>query len=275
MECEAPRLRGFFFILIKMNCSVICTLKRLACNGSLALLVLAGAAAESAETTGSAITPFSAGSSGSAFPTPWRSVTLPKAKRPTQYTLVADEATVVLRAQANASMATLVHPLKVDPNHLSFISWRWKISNLLSKADINTKSGDDFPARVYVLFDYDIGKLSLSQRIKIFLARKLYAMEVPGAALCYVWDGKAPVGTSAWSPYTDRVRVIVVESGAANVGRWREAERDLVADFRAAFGEEPPPISGVAVASDTDNTGESVTAMFGDIRLSARRREGR
>jgi hypothetical protein len=62
--------------------------------------------------------------------------------------------------------------------------------------------------------------------------------------------------------------VIVVESGAANVNRWREAERDLVADFRAAFGEEPPPISGVAVASDTDNTGESVTALYGDIRLS-------
>ena len=253
-----------------MNYPVVCTLRRLVCNGSLALLVLTGGAAESADSVASAVTPFSAGSPGSAFPSPWRSVTLPKAKRPTQYTLVADEGRVVLRAEANASMSSLVHPLKVDSKNFPFINWRWKISNLLSKAEISTKAGDDFPARVYVLFDYDVSKLSLPQRIKIFLARKFYGTEVPAAALCYVWDGKALLGTSAWSPYTDRVRVIVVESGAANVGRWREVERDLVADFRDAFGEEPPAISGVAVASDTDNTGESVTAMFGDVRLSAR-----
>ena len=268
-------MRGFFFIPIQMNCSVGCTLRHLVCHGSLALLVLTGGSAESADSAASAITPFSAGSPGSAFPTPWRSITLPKAKRPTQYTLVADDGTVVLRAEANASMASLVHPLKVDPKNSPFITWRWKISNLLSEADISTKAGDDFPARVYVLFDYDPGKLSWPQRIKIFLARKLYGTDVPAAALCYVWDGKAPAGTSAWSPYTDRVRVTVVESGAANVGRWREVERDLVADFREAFGEDPPGISGVAVASDTDNTGESVTAWFGDFRLSAQSQKAR
>ena len=241
-------------------------LRRLACGSSLALLALASGEAQSADSN---IAPFSAGSPGSTLPAPWRRVTLPGGKSPTQYTLVSDEGAVVLRAQADASMASLVHPLKVDPKKLPFISWRWRISNLLNKADIGTKAGDDFPARVYVLFDYDIGKLSLPQRLKIFLARKLYGIEVPAAALCYVWDGKAPVGTSVWSPYTDRVRVLVVESGSANVGRWRGAQRDLVADFRAAFGEDPPVISGVAVASDTDNTGESVTAMFGDVKFSA------
>jgi len=257
-----------------MNRYVICALKRLACNGALILLALAGGAAQSAEPADAAISPFSAGSPGSALPTPWRLVTLPKPKQATQYTLVSDEGIIVLRAEAKASMASLVHPLKLDPKNHPFLSWHWKISNLLNKADISTKAGDDFPARVYVLFDYDTAKLSLLQRIKIFLARKLYGREVPAAALCYVWDSKAPVGTSVWSPFTDRVRVIVVESGAANVGRWREAERDVVADFRAAFGEEPPAISGVAVASDTDNTGESVTAFFGDLRLAARRRAG-
>ena len=98
---------------------------------------------------------------------------------------------------------------------------------------------------------------------------------MPAAALCYVWDGKAAIGTSAWSPYSDRVRVIVVESGTANVNRWQEAERDVVADFRTAFGEDPPPISGVAVDSDTDNTGESVVTLYGDIRLSPHRRNAK
>jgi hypothetical protein len=256
-------MRGFFFM---RRCVIHAA--RMLCNGGLILLALSAGAAHCAD---SAITPFSVGSPGS-FPPPWHIVTLAKPKRPTQYALVADEGTIVLRAEAKASMASLVHPLRLDPNHLPFISWRWRISNTLDKADLRTKAGDDFPARVYVLFDYDVGKLSLLQRIRIFLARKLYGREVPAAALCYVWDGKAPVGTSAWSPYTDRVRVIVVESGSMNINRWREAERDLVADFRAAFGEAPPAISGVAVASDTDNTGESVTAWFGDIRLFSRER---
>ena len=268
-------MRGFFFMLSRMNRSVFCALRQFACNVSFILLALAGGSAESAEHADSAIAPFSAGSAGVALPPPWRIATLPKPKRPTQYTLVADEGNIVLRAEANASMASVMHPLNLDPKNLPFISWRWKISNILNKADISTKAGDDFPARVYVLFDYDVGKLSLLQRVKIFLARKIYGREVPAAALCYVWDGKAAVGTSVWSPYTDRVRVIVVESGSANVNRWREAERDLVADFRAAFGEDPPAISGVAVASDTDNTGESVTTLYGDIRLGARRREDR
>jgi hypothetical protein len=261
-------MRGFFFTCWRMRRCMLCA-ARIAC--SLIVLALSTGAGHCAD---SAITPFSAGSPG-AFPPPWRIVMLPKPKRPTQYALVADEGTIVLRAEARASMASLVHPLRLDPIPLPFISWRWKISNTLDKADLKTKSGDDFPARVYVLFDYDVGKLPLLQRIKIFLARKLYGREVPAAALCYVWDGKAAVDTSAWSPYTDRVRVIVVESGAANIKRWREERRDLVADFRAAFGEEPPAVTGVAVASDTDNTGESVTAWFGDIKLLSREQGAR
>jgi hypothetical protein len=241
----------------------------------LILLALAGNQATAADTADSTIAPFSTASPGAELPAPWRISTLPNVKRATHYALVADGGTVVLRAQANASMASVTHALKLDPNVLPVIAWRWKISNILKKSDIHTKAGDDFPARVYVLFDYDIRKLSILQRAKMYLARSRFGKDVPAAALCYVWDGKAPVGTSVWSPYTDRVRVIVVESGSANLNRWREVQRDIVADFRAAFGEDPPAISGVAVASDTDNTGESVTALFGDIRLTAPQRNDR
>ena len=66
-----------------------------------------------------------------------------------------DGESVVLRADAAASMATLVHPLRLDAKQFPIVSWRWKISNVLRKSDIATKAGDDFPARVYVLFDYD------------------------------------------------------------------------------------------------------------------------
>ena len=236
-----------------------------AMRSALLMLALAGSALCAA--ADGAVTPFSSGAPGAALPAPWRISLLPNVKRATRYELVDDGGTVVLRAQADASMATVVHPLHVDAKSFPFIAWRWKVGNLLRKSDINTKSGDDFPARVYVLFDYDVSRLSPFERTKIYLARRRYGPDVPAAALCYVWDGKAPAGKSVWSAYTDRVRVIVVESGSGNLNQWRQEQRNLVADFRAAFGEDPPAISGVAVASDTDNTGESATALFGDIRL--------
>jgi hypothetical protein len=59
--------------------------------------------------------------------------------------------------------------------------------------------------------------------------------------------------------------MIIVESGAADLNRWVTEERNVYEDYKAAFGEEPPSISGVAIMTDTDNTGESATAFYGDI----------
>ncbi len=71
------------------------------------------------------------------------------------------------------------------------------------------------------------------------------------------------------NPYTDRVQMIVVESGEAKVGQWVTESRNLYEDYQKAFGDDPPMISGVAVMTDTDNTGESAVAYFGDITFNA------
>jgi hypothetical protein len=234
------------------------------------LLVIAGSlsfAAVAAEAP--FVAPFSAATPGESLPTPWKLTTLPGSGRHTRYTLVRDGDTVVLRGDAEASMAGVAHPLSLDAIAHPVIEWRWKVLNLLTKSDIAKKQSDDYPARVYVLFDYDIRKLSFSVRAKIRLTR-LYGADVPLAALCYVWDGKTPTGTSVWSAYTDRVRMIVAESGSANLGKWVTTRRNVAVDFREAFGEEPPAISGVVLATDTDNTGESATAFYGDIQFIQR-----
>jgi hypothetical protein len=69
------------------------------------------------------------------------------------------------------------------------------------------------------------------------------------------------------SAYTDRVRMIVVRSGAAELGRWVSESRNVLDDYRVAFHEKPPPIVGVAIMTGTDKTGEKATACCGDIRL--------
>jgi hypothetical protein len=72
------------------------------------------------------------------------------------------------------------------------------------------------------------------------------------------------------NPYSVRAHMIVVESGAERVGEWQVERRNLLADYEKAFGEAPPRISGVAIMTDTDDTGESATAWFGDISFHAR-----
>lgn len=213
------------------------------------------------------IAAFSSGTPGTVPAPPWRATKLPKVHRDTQYLLVEDGGTTALRAEAQSSMSGLSHALHVDPKATPMLDWRWKVSGVPAKGEIGTRDGDDYAARLYVLFDFDLAKLPFATRLKIRLARTLYGEAVPAAGLCYVWDARAPVGTTTWSAYTDRLRMIVVESGPAKAGQWISFRRDVVADYRAAFGEEPPAISGIAIATDTDNTGAAVTAWYGDIRL--------
>lgn len=230
------------------------------------LLTVAGGLSSGTAAETPLLTPFSSAAPGAALPAPWKLTTLPGTTHHTKYALVRDGNAVVLRAEAHASISGVAHPLKLDIRTHPLLEWRWKVVNLLKKSDMAAKAGDDYPARVYVLFDYDIRKLPLSVRARIRMAR-LMGADVPLAALCYVWDGKAAAGTSLWSAYTDRVRMIVAESGDANLGKWVTVRRDVGADFREAFREEPPAVSGVVLATDTDNTGESATAYYGDIRF--------
>ena len=216
---------------------------------------------------------FSALKAGGALPEdlqPWAFQDQP---RHTRYTLVEDAGVVVLRAQADASTSGLVRQIRVDSEAYPILAWRWKPLNLVSKSNLARKEGDDFALRVYVTFDVDLDTLSVGERIGLSLARLIYGDRVPLAALCYVWDARAPRGTFAHNPYTDRVRMIVAESGVERIGRWVSVERNIREDYRRAFGQEGrnagpvPAVSGVIVSTDTDNTGESVEALYGDIEF--------
>ena len=222
-----------------------------------------------AQGTAAKIARFSSMATGSDL-TPWREMGLRKLPR-TQFSLVTDErGIVVVRADSSAAVAALIHDVQADPAEYGVISWRWKIARLIQAADISRKKGDDYPARVYVTFDYDLKKLGFFTRIKMRMARVFYGDAVPTAALCYVWDGKSPVNTIVPNAYSDRTRMIVVRSGAEELNQWVSESRNLYEDFRTAFGEEPPEITGIAIATDTDDTGESATAWYGDIRLEQR-----
>lgn len=210
---------------------------------------------------------FSAEPEGEALPAGWKPLTFRSIERLTRYSLVRDGAVTVLRADADASASGLVREQTIDLKTYPIIEWRWRVANVLSRADVKTRAGDDYPARLYITFAHDAGSISLADRA----ARAVYGQLPPRAAINYIWDTRSPVGTVVPNAYTDRVRMIVVESGSARTGEWITYRRNLADDFRKAFGYEPPPVSGIAVMTDTDNTGEKATAWFGDIRFVADR----
>ena len=234
-------------------------------------MALLAAATLAAALDSARIAPFSTATAGATLPAGWRALSVAHRKAP-EFSLVPDHGTTVVRIYADAAVGSAAHLLVADPE--SILTWRWKIDHVLEKANLGTREGDDFAARVYVSFDVPLQELALGTRLKLQLARLIYGADLPAAAICYVWDNRHPVGTSVWNPYSETLRMVVLESGDARAGEWVSERRDLDADFRAAFGAvlkgPTPRISGVAVSSDTDQTGETVTAWFSDLRLEAR-----
>lgn len=212
----------------------------------------------------------SALTAGQALPKEFRIVTLPKVAK-NSFTLVADEGKTVLRVDSDNSAGSLYIPLTAPAadaagvGSKAVLQWRWKVNRLLDKADMEDKLEDDHSARVYVFFDVPLASLSFAERSKIKIARMVAGVDVPTAALCYVWDNKHRIGYKAWSPYTQRLRKIVLQSGPGHVGEWMTESRDVYADFREAFGFDAPAVTSIAIGNDSDNTNERVTAWFGDI----------
>jgi hypothetical protein len=198
-------------------------------------------------------------------PPGWEPLVFKKIDQHTRYELVSDEGTVVVRAVSAAAASGLIRKIQIDPMLYPIVEWRWKVSNILQKGDVTKKEGDDYPARIYITFVYDPSKLSFGNRVKYKAAKLFYGEYPPTGAINYIWGSNAEIDRIVPNPYTDRVMMIAVESGAEKINQWGTQRRNLLEDYRNAFQTDPPLVSGVAIMTDTDNTGESATAYYGDI----------
>jgi len=208
---------------------------------------------------------FSSLQPGMDSPPGWEPLVFKKIDRHTRYELVTDDGVVVVKAVSAAAASGLIRKIRIDPMQYPLVEWRWKVSNTLQKGDVTKKEGDDYPARIYITFAYDPSKLSFGDRVKYKTAKLLYGEYPPTGAINYIWGNHAAIGMMVPNPYTDRVMMIVVESGDEKTNRWVTQKRNLLEDYRDAFHTDPPPISSVAIMTDTDNTGEAATAYYGDI----------
>lgn len=200
----------------------------------------------------------------------WEPLYFKKIPAHTAYSLVKSQDTVVVQAASNSAASGLTRKITIDPQQYPVIEWRWKVDNVIQKSDVRRKSGDDYAARIYITFAYDADKIGLGRKIKYKTAQLLFGNDTPAGALSYIWENKTTKDTLVDNPYTDFVKMIVVENSASPVGEWVTKQRNIYEDYRRAFGEEPPMISGIAIMTDTDNTGESAIAYYGDIVFRSR-----
>ena len=196
----------------------------------------------------------------------WHAFALPgKARTHYEHKVVDGRAALHARADRSASMWR--QHVRLEPQHLSRVHFSWKVPRLIEAADLSDRDADDTPVRIVLAFDGDRQRLSMRNRMMFDLAESLTGEAPPYATLMYVWDPKAEVGSVIRAPRSDRVRGVVVESGPQRLGRWLHYERDVLADFRRAYGEEPGALVGVAVMTDSDNTSSETEAFYGGIEL--------
>ncbi len=171
-------------------------------------------------------------------------------KAKTQYEFVESSIGTVLKAKSNASASALYREITIDLEKTPCLTWSWKVAGVLEGLDEKSKKGDDYPARVYVVFSGGL-----------FFWRT--------QALNYVWSNKQPIGTSWPNAYTEQSINIAVQSGPGRVGQWVEQSRNIREDFKHLVGRDITQADGLALMTDTDNSGRSATAYYGDIRFTS------
>ena len=173
----------------------------------------------------------------------WREVEI---KHRTEYQAVSLDGRRCLQARSQGGASILLSPVRFNPETAPWVSWAWRVDQLVKGEALERKNGSDAAARIYVYFE--AAGLPWQKR-----------------SLDYVWSASLPVGTIMSSAYSPESKILVVESGDQALGRWRAEERNLKEDYERCFGQHLPDVIAIGLMSDTDNTGAAALAYVDDL----------
>ncbi|MGC1402579.1 MAG: DUF3047 domain-containing protein [Thermodesulfobacteriota bacterium] len=170
----------------------------------------------------------------------------------TTYELVGEVPGLALRATCNGSASAFYRRISVDLKRTPMLHWSWRVDGVHHGLDETTKAGDDYAARVYV----------------VYTANSLLPWRVK--AVDYVWSNSRPVGSHWPNAFTDRVMMVALRSGPpAKPVQWMSEVRNVREDFKTFWGLDITSIDGLAVMTDCDNGGGQATGYYRDIRFTA------
>lgn len=209
---------------------------------------------------------------GDTAPAPWHMVGLPQQSKPwTRFTTVTLDGLRVLKVEAEASYGNLVHPLHEEAGAPHRLSWRWRVDEPNPQADLTRRGGDDSPVKVCAMYDLPLQAVPFMERQVLRVARLRSGEVLPAASVCYVWDARLAAGAMLDNAFTRRIRFIVLEGPQAPLHQWLAERREIDADFLRLFGDEAhgqvPPLMGIAVGADADNTRAHSVAHVVDLTL--------
>lgn len=186
----------------------------------------------------------------------------------TSYKIIKKETKSFMKAVSNATATAMVYKGEFDVYKTPIMEWRWQVNNIINKADLTAKKGDDFPLAVYILFKYDYENLNYFERISYNTKKTLFGgEEPPHSTLRFVWSSVKGKKKIYVTPYQDSGRNYLLETGSANCGKWVKEKQNIIDIYKEAFGEKPPKMATIGFMNDSDNTKESAVSYIDYIEL--------
>jgi hypothetical protein len=197
----------------------------------------------------------------------WRSLYFPKIAKHSTYTIEHVGGESILRAESNASASAIVYRKDFHVYDYPVVRWRWKINNIYKDVDPETRAGDDYPIRIYIMFKYNPDAAGPLEGLQYSIAKRRYGEYPPHGTISYVWANKIEQNDVITSPYTDRAKLIALEKGDKKAGTWLTEEVNVLSDYRKVFGKDPPKIASLAIMNDSDNSGQSSVSYIDFIEV--------
>lgn len=188
-------------------------------------------------------------------------------KQPTQYSIVQHGGQDAVQAIADASGSILRHHRRIEPQALGHVRFSWNVPKPAAEANQALTRIDDRPVRVVLAFDGDRSKFSMKNAMLSELSLMLTGEKMPFATMVYTWSRVAQAGEVIANDRTDRIRKLVIDSGEGRYDQWLSYERDIRADYRKVFGEEPGALLSMAVFTEGERNDGPVQAFYGPLQL--------
>jgi len=185
------------------------------------------------------IADFSTGVDDKGVPQGWQ---LNEKSGKADFAVVKDGDLNAVRFRSADTSFSLQKKVNVDLKQFPVLTWKWKVTKLPVGGDFRKSKTDDQAAQLFLEFS----------KTKVIV---------------YIWDTTAPQGLmkdSSPAPFMT-VKVVVVRSGQAEMGKWISESRNVYEDYKKLFGSEPQAVAGMRLQINSQHTETSAESYFADV----------